>query len=187
MFSCKQSTFDSPEELMSFVVNPENGYRQERSVNGIDISITYRPTDMLVQQELSKGDGKEKVDSLRAKYIKYMYFNVSLGKNGQEVLNGMAGNSNKFGTMVNQLAFGMREKVHVFSKTKDTVELADYIYPRLYGMGGNTSMLFVYPRDKKLLKNDFFNITIEDIGLNTGEVGFKIPVKPIKNEPVLTL
>ena len=185
--SCQQKTFDTPEELMAHVTDPENGYVQERSINGIDFKITYRPTDMLVQQEMNEDDGQAIQDSLRAKYNKYLYFNLSLARNSQEVLNGMAGNRNEFGAMVNQLAFGMGDKVHLFSKAKDTIELADYVYPRLYGMGGGTSMLFVYPRDEKLMNSDFFHVTIEDIGLNTGEVGFKIPTEPIKNEPFLAL
>ncbi len=184
--ACQQKTFNSKEELMAYVQGADNGLVQQRSVNGVDFTLTYRPTDLLVAQEAIEDATKEQIDSLRKKYHEYLYFNVTLAKNQQEVLTGLAGNRNEFGTMVNQLAFGMGEKVHLFSKTKDTVELADYVYPRLYGMGGGTNMLFVYPRNKKLLEEDFFHITIEDIGLNTGEVGFKIPTKAIKEEPSIS-
>lgn len=114
-----------------------------------------------------------------------MYFNISLAKNSKEVLNSVSNSRADFGAMVNQLAFGMGEKVHLFSQAKDTVELLDYIYPREYGMGGATNMMFVYPRDEKLIENEFIHLTIEDIGLKTGEVGFKVPTAAIKNEPKL--
>ncbi len=187
MGSCSQKTFDNKEELMAYVVDPENGYTQQKTVNGVNFSLAYRPTDMLVQQELSEHVEKSELDSLRKKYGEYMYFNLSLSKNNKEVLNGLVSNRNGFEVMVNQLAFGMGEKVHLISQTRDTISLADYIYPRLYGMSGSTNILFVYPRDKKIIGKEFFYFTIEDLGLETGEVGFKIPTKSVKNEPKLNL
>lgn len=185
--SCTQKTFDSKEELMAYVTDVENGYTQQKSVNGIDFSITYKPTDVMVQQMMSENPTAGEVDSLRQKFNKYLYFNLSLSKNDQEILNGLAIDRNKFGALVNQLAFGMNEKVNLFSKTKDTIALADYIYPRMYGMGGSNSMLFVYPKDSELMNEEFFHITIEDLGVMTGEVGFKIPTNPILNQPELAL
>ena len=185
LVSCSQKEFDTSEELMVYITDPENGYVQQKEVNGIAFSLLYRPTDLLVQQEISEDATKQEIDSLRKKYNDYVYFNLSMSKNNQEILNGLAGDRAKFGTMVNQLAFGMEEKVHLFSKKKDTIAMADYIYPRMYGMGGGTTILLVYPRSTNIMKDDFFHLTIEDIGLTTGEVGFKIPVKPIKEEPRL--
>ena len=89
--------------------------------------------------------------------------------------------------MVNQLAFGMGQKVNIFSQEKDTLTLLDFVYPRMYGMSRSTDILFVYPRTKQDLKHDYLNFTIEDLGLYTGEVKFKIPTKIIKNEPKLKL
>ncbi len=183
--SCDQKTFDRREELLAYIDDPDNGYKQHKNINGVDFSITYRPTDLLVRQKLGEGASKMELDSLRSKYGKYLYFNVTLGKNNREVLNGLVHNRTDFGAMVNQLAFDMGAQVHLYSKTKDTVALADYVYPRLYGMGGGTSMLFVYPREDKIMQNEFFHFTIEDIGLNTGEVGFKVPTDPIHREPKL--
>ena len=185
MVSCSSKTFDSREELMAYVTDSDNGYVQHKNINGVDFSITYRPTDVLVHQELMDTTSKEELDSLRNKYGKYMYFNLSISKNNKEVLNSINSSRADFGAMVNQLAFGMGDKVHLIGKHRDTVELLDYIYPREYGMGGATTMMFVYPREEKVLNDDFFQFTIEDIGLKTGEVGFKIPSKPINNEPKL--
>lgn len=183
--SCSQKAFDTKEELVAYIMNVENGYTQRKSINGVDFSITYRPTDLLVQQEISSETSERQVDSLRNKYGKYMYFNLSLSKNNQEVLNSVSNSRADFSTMVNQLAFGMGDKIHLVSKRRDTIELADYVYPRLFGIGSSTSMLFVYPRNNKLLKDDVLNFSIEEIGLRTGEVRFKMLTESIKNEPKL--
>jgi hypothetical protein len=108
-----------------------------------------------------------------------------MSKNNQELLSAIPKNQNEFGAMVNQLSFGMNEKVHLFTQTKDTIELADFIYPRMYGMGKTTTIMFVYPRETDQLKEEDLNFTIEDLGLYTGEVKFKIDTEKINNEPEL--
>ena len=46
--------------------------------------------------------------------------------------------------------------------------------------------MFVYPRDEKELQENYLNFTIEDLGLYTGEVKFKIETEKIKQEPQLS-
>lgn len=181
--SCSGKKFDTKEELLSYVQDEENGYLQRKKINGYDFSLLLKPTDLLVNQELKEGDNQEQIQKLRDKYRKQIYFTLSMSKNNQELLSTTPKNRQEFGAMVNQLAFGMDKKVHVFTPQKDTLALLDYIYPRMYGMSGATTMLFVYPRDEKFLKEKYLNFTIEDLGTYTGEVKFKVPIKKIKNEP----
>ncbi|WP_210707298.1 hypothetical protein [Maribacter dokdonensis] len=185
--SCSQNVFDSKKELLAYLQDLENGYVQKKEINGLDFAIMYRPTDLLVQQVINEKTTQMELDSIRSKYGKFIYFNISLSNNGKEVLNSVINRKSDFGGMVNELAFGMGQKVHLISQSRDTIELLDYIYPREYGMGKSTNMMFVYPRNKEFLKNDYFHLTIEDIGLKTGEVGFKIPTKIINQEPKLNL
>jgi hypothetical protein len=91
----------------------------------------------------------------------------------------------EFSRLNQTLSFGMSNKVHLYSKQKDTIELLDYNYPRLYGMSRATSMMFVFPNDFDALKDDYINFSIEDLGIQTGEIRFKIPTSLIKNQPTL--
>lgn len=186
--SCSNKTFDSTEKLLDYIKQESNGYIQYKNVNGVDFTLLYKPTDLLVQQELGddeKFDSK-RIKELRNKYSNYMYFNLSMSMNNKELLSVAPKNRNEFGAMVNQLAFGMREKVFVYTQQKDTLEMIDYVYPRMYGMSKSTSMLFVYPREEKDLKEAYLNFTVDDLGLYTGEVKFKIPTNKINNEPSLS-
>ncbi|CAM1340651.1 hypothetical protein [Tenacibaculum amylolyticum] len=183
--SCTRKTFSSKEELWGYLRNQDHGYVQSKNVNGYDFTLLYKPTDLLVDQELGNTFTKEDVEKLREKYKKYIYFTLSMSRDNKELLSATPKNRQEFGAMVNELAFGMGEKVHVFTSKKDTLTLLDYVYPRMYGMSKSTDMLFVYPRDKKYLQDDYLNITVEDLGTYTGEVKFKIPTKKIKNEPKL--
>lgn len=187
MVSCNKKTFNTEKELLTYISDEENGYVQHKSVNGYDFSLLYKPTDLLVKQEAGSDVTKEEIKNLREKYSKYLYFNLSMSKNNQELLSTAPKDRNEFGAMVNQLAFGMGDKVHLFTKSKDTIELADFIYPRMYGMSQSTTIMFVYPRNKKILDEDYLNFTVEDLGLYTGEVKFKINNNLIVKEPYLKL
>ncbi|MFA5297477.1 MAG: hypothetical protein WC389_04640 [Lutibacter sp.] len=186
LWNCSQKTFESEQDMWTYLNDPSNGYLQQKTINGFDFSIVQRPTDLLVKQELGDSLDIEKIKGLREKYSKYMYFNISMSKNNQELLSAAPKNRNEFGAMVNQLAFGMGDKVHLYTQQKDTIELADFIYPRMYGMSRSTTIMFVYPRNKQQLQGDYLNFTIEDLDLYTGEVKFKIPIKSISNEPQLS-
>jgi hypothetical protein len=184
--SCTTKTFETKEAMWTYLKEKDNGYIHTKNVNGYDFSLVYKPTDLLVDQEIGAAvSDKKKITALRAKYKEYLYFTLSMSREQKELLSTTPKNRQEFGAMVNQLAFGMRERVHVFSQQKDTLEMLDYIYPRMYGMSKATTMLFVYPRDSKYLKGEYLNFTIEDLGMYTGEVRFKIPTKKIRNEPRL--
>jgi hypothetical protein len=183
--SCQQKTFDSETDYWAYLKAEENGYHYQKNIGAVSYTLTYRPTDILVKQELRDGFTQQTIDSLRNKYDDYMYFNLSLSANNQELLNSKVGNKNDFGAMVSQLAFGMGEKVHLISQKRDTVPIADYIYPRMYGMSNSTSMLLVYPKDKELLEQEYFHFKVEDLGFATGEISFKVASSPIKHQPQL--
>ncbi len=183
--ACSSKNFDTTEALWEYIKAPENEYIHAKTINGVAFSLVYKPTDLLVAQELGNTKNTSLVDSLRNKYSQYLYFNLSMSKNNQELLSNVAGDKQQFGAMVNQLAFGMEQKAHFYTPKKDTITMADYIYPRMYGMSGATTMLLVYPREKKVTNAEYVTFTIEDLGFYTGEVKFKIPTNIFENEPML--
>ena len=182
---CQQKTFETKEDMWIYLKDTDNGYLQHKNVNGYYFSLLYKPTDLLVEQELGADKSKEKTKELREKYQQYMYFTLSMSRDNKELLSTTPKNRQEFGAMVNQLAFGMRDKVHVFTQKKDTLKMLDYSYPRIYGFSHSTTMLFVYSREDKHLKEDILNFTIQDLGTYAGEVKFKINSLKLKNEPKL--
>lgn len=171
--------------MNAYIQDEDNGYVYKKTISGVDYVLQYRPTDLLVKQELTDKADHAQVEKLRQQYNKYMYFNLSMSRNNQELLNGVAQDKARFGEMVNELAFGMEQKLHVYTPAKDTLALADFIYPRMYGMSNSTSIMIVYPRNKKYMKQEYLNFVIEDLGLETGDVKFKLNTKALINEPQL--
>jgi hypothetical protein len=185
LFSSCSKTFDTQQEMNDYIKDPDHGYSYTKTIVGVDYELQYRPTDALVKQELGDKHDDKQVEILRQKYRKYLYFNLSMSKNNQELLNGVARDKAKFGQMVNDLAFGMEEKVQLYTPSKDTLAMADFIYPRMYGMSNSTSIMIVYPRDEKYMNQDYLNFVVQDLGLDTGEIKFKLNTKALQNEPKL--
>ena len=173
------------EAIHTYIKDGDNGYSYTKTVNGVDYVLQYRPTDLLVKQELGEKYKPEQIGPLRKKYGKYMYFNLSMSQNNQELLNGMARDKAKFGQMVNDLAFGMEQKVHLYTPAKDTMAMSDFIYPRMYGMSNATSIMIVYPRAEKYMHQEYLNFVVQDLGLGTGDIKFKINTRALLNEPQL--
>ena len=185
LMSCNQNSFDSDTELISFLKDPESGFLQTKVHNGTRLSVMYRPIDLLVNQDLESVYTSETIDSLRDNYSNYLYFGINLSKNGNELLHTLPKNTDEFGALANQLSFGMDRKIHLYTSKKDTIEMTDYVYPRMYGLSKTTTLLLVYPRDEKIMKSDKITIAIEDIGMETGELKFKFDTDIIKQEPQL--
>jgi len=184
-FSCNRKSFNSEEEFLTYLKEKPNGYIQHKNVNGYDFTLMYRPTDLLVKQELLNNIKDKSLKELRAKYKGYLYFNLSISKNNKELLSSVPKDLNEFSGLTRQLIFNMDGKVNLFNNKKDTIKIIDYVYPRPYGMNHSTTIMFIYPRDTEKLKTDYLNFSVEDFGLNTGEIKFKIDTKKIKEEPQL--
>ncbi|MBC7525145.1 MAG: hypothetical protein H7239_11985 [Flavobacterium sp.] len=172
---------------MDFVNNEENNLSYSKSINGVKFTLTYKPTDLLVKQELMDSKDVLKIKEFRSKYNKHIYFNLSMSYNNRELLTSIVSNKKQFAQMINDLSFGASEKIHLFSKAKDTLSMSDFNYPRMYDTSKSTTILIVYPRDVEFIEQDYLNLTIDDLGFDTGEVRFKIDMKAIRNEPTLNL
>ncbi|WP_418501219.1 hypothetical protein [Flagellimonas sp.] len=182
---CAKSSFDQPQKLWDYLKDPRNDYHFVKKVRAVEYTLTYRPTDLMVSQELNEGASMGAVDSIRRKYGPYMYFDLGISIDGQEVLNRKVYDKQIFGELVGQLSFGMADKIHLITKNRDTIELMDFAYPRLYGLSKNTKILLVFQREDKILVHDYFLLAIKDLGFETGEVTFKVDTDKIIKEPKL--
>lgn len=180
LFSCTPSQL-SEEELNAYILDEGNGLTQSIQRNGIDFSVNYRPTDLLVAQELNGKQDKVLIDSLRRKYGKYAYFILNISKDDKEILKQM-GSFGAFSEALQTISFRMGEYVDLTTSKQDTIPVADSVYPRLYGMGQATSILFVFNAEK-ILESDWLSFNLKDLGLNTGKTKFRFETQQIREAP----
>lgn len=177
--SCNEKHFDNSQELLTYINKKEHGYTQEKVIGGIKFKLLLKPTDLVAAQEIEDDMAKTGIDSIRRKYSHFIYFNLTISKNNKELLSAIPTDQAQFGALMNQISFDMSENIHLFDTKKDTFQMLDYIYPRMYGLSKSTSLLLIYEKNKISTTENLF-LTIEEFGLNTGEVKFRIPSELLK-------
>jgi hypothetical protein len=174
MISSCGKTFDTVEEMNDYIQDPDNGCLKTKLTNGIQINLTYKPSDLIAFQEFSSTNYSGiKKDSLKKSYDKYLYFVLSISKNNNEILSSLTGSREEFNSIQNTLTFEMNKKVSLVNKNKDTIPLIDFNSPRTYGAARSTNILFVFEKNKFTENSNEFYFNLLDIGLGTGEVKFK--------------
>ncbi|MBK7652485.1 MAG: hypothetical protein IPJ20_19575 [Flammeovirgaceae bacterium] len=171
IISCSPPTL-TEEELKQFVLEPDNNLIQEETINDINVRITYRPTDLLVVQELTNGTDTARISSLRIKYSKYYYFVLSLSKNQREAIQASTMPQAQFSELLQTISFRMGTYVNMTTDARDTIALADYVYNRTFGMGSSNDLLLVFNKDEARTAN-WLQINLAEFGLGVGP-GFAI-------------
>jgi hypothetical protein len=160
-------------QLVEYVNHPKNDYVQEKTLNGIEIKVTYRPTELMICQELSRNETTSDtvITKLRKKYESQHYLTLSFSKNKQEILSNAA-NKQQFSMLVNQFAFGMGEKIFLTTAERDTLDLLSFHTPRHYGVSLSTDILLAFEREKQ--NAEYLTLKIQEFGLKTGDTQFRI-------------
>ena len=169
---CKKEVNLEKSELIDYVNNEDNGFSQTKEINGVKMNLTYRPTDLMVYQEMSNLGNEKKIneDSIKNKYKNNLYFILSYGRDNKEILSTITKSREEFNAIQNTLTFDMLNKVSLVNQDRDTIRLIDYNFPRTYGMSRATSLLFVFERNEILKKSDELLFNVNDIGVGTGDV-----------------
>ena len=178
---CKQSF--TADELEKYIQNTNNGTKKSFESGNFKAEIIYRPTDLMVRQELTSD--KKNMDVFKKKYGQYNYFVLSMQNNGSDLLNSTVHDKSVFSGINEQLSFGLNEHVFVLDENKDTSYLADFAFPRLFEAAKSTSVLLAFKADA--IKTNMFKICIRDIGYTTGIIEFDFDKEDLKNIPSLKL
>lgn len=182
---CSKTNFKDEAELNSFLQDKSNGYLQDIVRQEFKIQLISRPTDLLVAQEMNSsalGD-TALINRLKRKYEDYRYFVLSISSNNQDALNA-SGNYAAFSENLSNLAFRMGEFVNMTTSARDTIPVADYHFPRLYGGGGTTQLLFAF-HTKDMRDTEWVQFNLQDIGMGYGNTIFRFETEKILQEPKL--
>lgn len=182
--SCTRApAYLSEDELLDYVRNEDNGLVKKQTAGNMNLSVTYRPSDLLVLQDVGDTRDSAAIADARNKYQAYVYFILSMDVAGQNALYRGSADMGAFSEHLQTLSFRMADKVSLITSARDTVEVADYIFDRTYGMG-NTSLLFVFSR-QKLKTADWFTFNLKDFGMRTGDQRFRFQMKDLEDTPKL--
>jgi len=170
--------------LKAYIMNPGHGATKMEQTASMEVRVTYRPTDLIVAQELKGLEpySEEQVSDLKLKYNDYSYFVLSLSNHSKEILAGSDFIS--FSDNLQALSFRMTEFVYLTNSKKDTIEVADYVYPRTFGMGQATNLMFAF-NNEKLKGNDWIQFNFKEMGFGVGNRHFRFKTSDINKIPKL--
>ena len=184
MSSCTQPSHLSIDDLSQYVMEPSNGLFQEKSVNGMDLSLYYKPTGLMVAQEIEHA-GIAKLPELENKYEPYAYFILDLSAGEQNALYA-SGDMGTFSEQLQTLAFRMDQYANLTTSANDTIPVADFIYPRMYGMSKSATVMFVFSKEK-FPGSDWVSFNLSEFGMGTGDRQFRFKTKDIQKTPKLKI
>jgi hypothetical protein len=174
----------SDKDLIKYVQNEKNGLKQKQKAGEVDIIITYRPTDLLVIQELGEQRTTSAIEIARKKFQQYYYFMLSLSKNGKEALH-QNESYNQYSDLVQKLSFRLPEYV-TMTTLNDTIPVADFYLNRTFGLASSTDLLIVFEK-AKAKNSETIQININEFGMNTGNCRFKFRKSDIDECPVISI
>jgi hypothetical protein len=179
MAACKPSHL-TPEELSAYIAEEDHGLKKSVSMRETNISVSYRPTDLWVQQELGNDPADAKrIETLRKKYDRYVYFILSLSRNDKEALHQTGGE--QYSELVRTLSFRMNDYV-TLTTAQDTIPVGDFMLNRTYGMSNSTDVLFVFNREKAK-ERDWVQFNLNEFGLGAGNQRFRFEIKDLEDAP----
>ncbi|MFM9841172.1 MAG: hypothetical protein ACKVOQ_23110 [Cyclobacteriaceae bacterium] len=181
---CKPKSFSSEKELVAYIQNEENGLKKTNEVGDYKVTVTYRPTDLLIKQEVGENSTQEAITKARKKYQNYYYFILSLSRSGKEALDQSQG-FGQYSEMVQKLSFRVPEFVNMTTSASDTISVADFILNRTYGLGSSTDILVVFNKEKAK-EQTWVQFNLNEFGMNLGNNRTRFKVNDLDNCPHLS-
>lgn len=162
----------SEDELLAYLRNPDNGLKKDIVMNGIQMSVMYRPADFLVAQEMAAG--VTDIVKLEQKYRGNNYFLMSLSADGKEAIQAATMPHYQYSELLQTVSFRLGEFIHMTTSKRDTIPLQDFVYASTFGMGTSNDVLMAFEKDTV---ND-----LEWIQINVGEFGLGLGRQTLRFE-----
>lgn len=178
------------EQIQEYVSDESNGLIQGGSVHGVKIEVQNKPVALIISQEIKGQSQVPATDSAYKEAVKTfgsnLYFNMNLSVNDQDPLL-YAGSMSNFSSLLQTMAFQMDKFVFLTTSEKDTIPVADFVYPRLYGMGAGSSILFAFVKDSTIKwdKTEWVDFHLQEFGMNTGNRNYRFKKSDLEDVPDL--
>lgn len=175
--SCTKKELND-KEYSIYLQDEDHGLIKSDSIDGVLYSISYRPTDLMVQQSLQNAQRDALViDSLKKVYSGYQYFLLNISSEESDVLSYT--DRQDFSRVLQDISFHMQDMVYALEDDKDTIYLMDFNTPRFYGVAKATTILLAFKQEKKT--SEYFTIHLK--GLFGGQLNFKFRNEDLTDVP----
>jgi hypothetical protein len=159
-------------EYRKYLADPAHGLAQTREVDGVTITCTYHPAELLALQDFTVGlpdsAAPGAFNSLRQAYAGKTHCTLDLSRSGQEIENRFIGDRAAYQQVLNYLNTGLAADVTLSTTARDSVTAASSFYLRHYSTTGRSTVLLVFPTPRRAADQGF-SLTLygNKLGLGT--------------------
>jgi hypothetical protein len=172
-------------ELKQYVADTTNGLQKSIQKNGYGIEVTYRPTELVLAQQLDGIEDASERQTIMKQMDTLSYFVLKVSRNAQEIENYLSGNHDELAKVVSYLSSGFGNDL-MLEIEQDKVHPLDVVYVRTYGTTSGTSFLVVF-RKPDLDSTGKLTFVLNDEVIGIGSVAFNFETKDLKRIPNLRL
>lgn len=186
--ACSASAAD-PAQYRAYLADPAHGLTHTQTVNSVTVTCTYRPTDLLVAQEVEAAANTvsaPQLDSLRRSYAGKTYCVLALAKDSVAIENQFATNATAFAHTLAYLNTGIAADVFLVTSPRDSVPALASMYPRQYGTTGRSTVLLIFDTHK-MRPQQGFHLTFRGTAFGLGTLRFPFTAASLAAVPALTL
>ncbi len=153
--ACANKRPQGTKELLSYINDEKNGLKQVQEKGSLKTTVCYKPLDLVMENDLKRLSPAGQ-DSMKEQLKHAAYFNVNVSKEQKDLTADV--HSFYFEQMLKNFNPRADKSIYLLLDKQDTVFVADYVYPRLYGSTGNTALMVVF-KDERIYqsKNIAFN------------------------------
>ena len=178
----RQMSFD---DLSQYIADEDNGLVKTVKIGSVSMQVVYQPTEIWVKRELaSKHIKRGDIDEIRTKYDSYLYFLLSISNDGREALHQFSGTD--YSDLVQTASFHMHEYVTLSTSSGDTLEVADFVLNRTYGLNASTDILFVFDKSR-LHDPTWLQFNLKEFGIGIGHQQVRFEMSALENIPEVNL
>lgn len=172
-------------ELNEYLNDPDHGLKHRQGNGDMQLVIEYRPTDLIVKQQLSDVVNNKEREVIKRQFDSLDYFVLRFSKNDKEVENSYVSDPARLSEIESYFSQGILSDLSMITPT-DTLRPVDVVYTRTFGMSRASSVLVVF-KSYLVHRTGSVDLYFEDSMLATGRSKFTIDIDDVKNIPALNI
>jgi hypothetical protein len=182
MVSCSQPRTLRSVDLQQYILEPNNGLTKNLETNGVKISLTYKPAELIITQEIKRynNPSKDLIDSLRGNYVNKLYFILNLSAKNGEIENSYTADRASYQRVVKYLSYEVGNRISIcIDNQSELIPLAGHFYSRMYSNTGKTTLLLVTDSEH-IKKSKTLSVILNDQELGLGKCVFTFKSNDLK-------
>ena len=181
-FSC--SSVLEREDYVNFILNPDNGLIKKQTVENIEISVMYEPTDFIIQREFDLLDDETLISERKKELEDYLHFQFRLKlEKGGNILAFNQDEKYNESTRVSHFSFNSKNDFKIVSEM-DTVACQIAHYSRNYNLSPTIDLSIVFDR---LPTDQDWQFIYKDAQYGIGTTKFLFSKSDLQTIPTLKL